>query len=724
MNARACCGLILALMAFGLRSGRTVGPTEFEKELHPPASGTILRERSRDRILAAQQAHRLRASVPRAVGDKVEHAPSALPLPPLVKPVAPTFFKGREDHVRLGAVALLLSILAGRILAHHRRDAEIRRLSGGYLSDARDIAGYTMPEWFTAPPPEYSARAALDTLANPSSRDEMIPAPLMEFFKQAPEDLAKIRELLKEYGGLSELEPRQQTLRQLLEVISQLQTKSNCWELRPAWQLSSALEMLIKRIADKPKDATASVMRTIVSAVDLLYELCVPGVRPYLITEPPIRILAVDDDALCRRALQVALDKASLSPDLAESGAQAVGLAMQHSYDVVFMDIQMPGIDGLTACTQIHKTERNSDVPVIFVTVQSDFNTRAQSRLKGGTDVMAKPYLMFELTVKAVTYAMRKRLQLADSKRREPITHKAVIPTLQLFTEPAPVTHPRAPRQSEKLVQPAVQAANAPAKWNGDFFAGVGAFLSDARKNFELMGPGVEMARLQELAGALYLCVHAIGANAASAKLPVTSQVASTLEALLKRLYKNPRIITVSTRNTVSNALALLDRLCIPGVEEKLAFHPPVRLLVVEDEPLARRAVVGALQLAFEKPMSANDGAEGLTLVATHSYDVIFTDVEMPGMNGFELCSAIRESSANCDTPVVFITNCNDAAAQERAKASGGNDFIGKPFLPIEITVKALTLTWHARWLKVEKSAVSTSPVPDELIVPATLVAA
>jgi DNA-binding response OmpR family regulator len=86
---------------------------------------------------------------------------------------------------------------------------------------------------------------------------------------------------------------------------------------------------------------------------------------------------------------------------------------------VIFMDIQMPGIDGLTAAARIREIKRNETTPVVFVTVQSDFHTRAKSSLMGGTDLIAKPYLMFEITLKALMLAMRKRLQLAASCERE-----------------------------------------------------------------------------------------------------------------------------------------------------------------------------------------------------------------------------------------------------------------------------------------------------------------
>jgi CheY-like chemotaxis protein len=71
-------------------------------------------------------------------------------------------------------------------------------------------------------------------------------------------------------------------------------------------------------------------------------------------------------------------------------------------------------------------------------------------------------------------------------------------------------------------------------------------------------------------------------------------------------------------------------------------------------------------------------------------YDLIFLDVDMPKMSGYELCTKIRTLPSYKKTPVVFVTSLNDFEARTNSTISGGNDFIAKPFLFIELTVKAL----------------------------------
>ncbi|HMJ89292.1 MAG TPA: response regulator, partial [Candidatus Acidoferrum sp.] len=381
------------------------------------------------------------------------------PLPPVYEPPPPpTWMEQHREGFYLFVGFALLAALTHSVLSRHRREAEIRALSGGYLSDGTEVAKFLMPDWFAplpAPKPILVPTDAVPVMAETSSRETApLPDPVTEFlFEYAPEALASIRATLKELVGTDEPQARKDVLLKLHTLILGLSTEANCWELRPVWQLSSALDLLVKRIADKPKDATPSAIRTISTACDLLHELCVPGIRPNLIIEPPPRILAVDDEPLCLRALAFALQKANLAPDVAQDGKRAVELATQKPYDVIFMDIQMPEMDGLAACTNIQQTPLNSDTPIVFVTVLSDFAMRARTIAIGGTDFMAKPFLVFEMSLKAITLLMRKRLDVAK-KNRAPLS--APTPVATTAKVPALVASPAAAATPAPVAVPAL----------------------------------------------------------------------------------------------------------------------------------------------------------------------------------------------------------------------------------------------------------------------------
>jgi DNA-binding response OmpR family regulator len=69
----------------------------------------------------------------------------------------------------------------------------------------------------------------------------------------------------------------------------------------------------------------------------------------------------------------------------------------------------------------------------------------------------------------------------------------------------------------------------------------------------------------------------------------------------------------------------------------------------------------------------------------------------MPGMNGFELCTRLRALPTYKKTPVVFVTSLNDFESRANSTMSGGNDFIAKPFLFMELAVKSLLYVLRAQ---------------------------
>jgi DNA-binding response OmpR family regulator len=85
-------------------------------------------------------------------------------------------------------------------------------------------------------------------------------------------------------------------------------------------------------------------------------------------------------------------------------------------------------------------------------------------------------------------------------------------------------------------------------------------------------------------------------------------------------------------------------------------------------------------------------------MLAENEFDLVFLDVDMPNMTGFELCSKLRAMPQHKKTPVVFVTSLNDFDSRTSSTMAGGNDFIGKPFLFIELTVKALIHVMRSRF--------------------------
>jgi len=265
-----------------------------------------------------------------------------------------------------------------------------------------------------APPTEFvpDAVAALRAMRREVSELKLdLAAASQTFFESAPGNFLWLRTCLAEVNRATDQAQRQRLLQEFSEDVRAAKVACLVPALRSYWLLSFALEGFTRQLSRKPAHVTPSTLRTLEGALDMLEALCVDNLRPDLASNPPIRLLAVDDNAVCLRSMSLALKKVFSEPDLAPEGKTALALVDQHNYDVIFLDVEMPGLDGFEVCTKIRQSELNKNTPVVFVTRRGDFNSRAESVVVGGQDLIAKPYLPSEITVKTLMFAFRARLE-------------------------------------------------------------------------------------------------------------------------------------------------------------------------------------------------------------------------------------------------------------------------------------------------------------------------
>ena len=115
--------------------------------------------------------------------------------------------------------------------------------------------------------------------------------------------------------------------------------------------------------------------------------------------------------------------------------------------------------------------------------------------------------------------------------------------------------------------------------------------------------------------------------------------------------------------------------------------------LVVEDSPMMRQLVVFALgRLKNLSVTEADDGVDGHRKLASASYDIILTDINMPIMDGLKLIQRVRTDPKHKDTPIVVITTEGGKEDRERALRLGANAYITKPIQAPKViaTVNAL----------------------------------
>ena len=107
------------------------------------------------------------------------------------------------------------------------------------------------------------------------------------------------------------------------------------------------------------------------------------------------------------------------------------------------------------------------------------------------------------------------------------------------------------------------------------------------------------------------------------------------------------------------------------------------KVLVVEDHPTVREVLRTLLGIEDYEVAVAPNGESGLALADILQPDVVILDVTMPGLNGFEVCRAIKARSA--ETRIVMVTARTSEEDEQAGRDAGADAYLRKPFSPLDI---------------------------------------
>lgn len=108
------------------------------------------------------------------------------------------------------------------------------------------------------------------------------------------------------------------------------------------------------------------------------------------------RILVVDDDAMCLRMCELVLNK-DYEVIKADSGEACLTLLEKETFELVLLDVEMPGFDGFETLEALRKTERGAFVKVAFLSADEDEDTRERAKSLGAVGFVKKPFLPEDL---------------------------------------------------------------------------------------------------------------------------------------------------------------------------------------------------------------------------------------------------------------------------------------------------------------------------------------
>lgn len=358
------------------------------------------------------------------------------------------------------------------------------------------------------------------------------------------------------------------------------------------------------------------------------------------------RVLLIHEDQLLANLFRDRLEKANFSVEIAHDPEAALQRAGETVLDAVVMDSVLPGVD-LTKLIPRFQALAKPPLPVIVLP-----NSRpifAEAALEVGAVGLARGVN----PIADVVDALQKVLKLENTTEH---TKGLAFSPDEAWLNASLGTAPEVLSQLRRALQDV----------NRD-----GAAATAATQEF-------------------YQRVHAFAEQMAVLGQRPLYSLAAQIEALAYDLSKFPEQINPSVMRTLSQALDFLSSLLPEGIRTRLKDPSAAQVLIVDDEEGARKIIMAAMRLANLKSVAADTPTTSLAALGVQGFDLIFLDVGLPEMTGFELCSKIRALALHEKTPIVFITGMATFQNRVQSSLSGGNDFVGKPFNISELGLKAL----------------------------------
>ncbi|MBX3249065.1 MAG: response regulator transcription factor [Myxococcales bacterium] len=139
-------------------------------------------------------------------------------------------------------------------------------------------------------------------------------------------------------------------------------------------------------------------------------------------------ILVVDDEARIREVVQYALEREGFRVEVVDDGTKALAAIGRGAYDLVILDIMLPGVDGLELCRRVRSSSR---LPILFLSARSDEIDRVLGLELGGDDYLTKPFSPRELVARVKAVLRRTGGEGSDEETKTKLSHGEILVDLE-----------------------------------------------------------------------------------------------------------------------------------------------------------------------------------------------------------------------------------------------------------------------------------------------------
>ena len=350
-------------------------------------------------------------------------------------------------------------------------------------------------------------------------------------------------------------------------------------------------------------------------------------------TDEKIKIMVVDDRPENLLAIEGVLERPELSIITATSGNEALGHVLEHTFALILLDVQMPGMDGFEVAELIRGSEKTRHIPIIFLTAISKDETHVFTGYeKGAVDYLFKPLDPLILRSKANVFIelfqQRRKLQQINADLSRTVAELEAV-NQQIREQQKLVIE-------EERLKVLLQMAGATAhELNQPLMILMG--------NVQLMEMDGDIPA--HLAGRVRKITEA------------ANRISHTVKKIQTLRHDEPK--TYAGGKTILN---LDQHLSILAIEDKDDDFAKVKQVLQDDHQL-ELARVKSIGEAFDR-------------LEKEYFDLIFLDYLLPDGTGLDFLEAI--SSKGMETPVVVITGQGDELIASRIIQAGAYDYLPK----------------------------------------------
>ncbi len=416
-------------------------------------------------------------------------------------------------------------------------------------------------------------------------------------------------------------------------------------------------------------------------------------------TQAKDQILVIDDDPSSAELLGVVLKSDDREVHIAYDATEARVLIENHSFSLIVLDIVLPDADGRDFLMKLRQAPKTASVPIIVITGLVGAQPKLECLALGASHFFAKPYDLNEINA-TVNHELTNKPDDKDAVREDldtGLTNRAEfclayetrsnsnpdsqavmafidIDSFSTIQEDHGYENARlAIVRTAALITEQLDDSDTLARWNGEDM--VVLFQSaDVAQASRWLNTALNNLRSEpmDVGGASQLkLTFSAGVSTIDLDTPVD-------EAVLK-----------AQRFCYQAKSEGRNRIC---VEQDASGGADKSLLLAEDDELIASVIKHRLGREGFEVAHYTDGESAYNAAKERLYSFVILDVKMPVMDGFEVLTRLRETSDYAKRPIVLLTAMGSEKDIVRGFKLGANDYILKPFSPVQLLARVQRL--------------------------------